>query len=419
MKKIKYATIFLLSFFLCSCLKNEPAQDTLLMSIDKFEKYFSDVTAEYKDILFTEIDSLVIGYQTIQSVNSVVTDVIAGMDDLPQFDTNIMNYIQALVTGNFSFFATACPQVPHGIINIDARTGEGVFTPFEPTPDAGKLVLNVVTGTDSTYTAIIEANNLFHICVDTTDVILAKNISIILKQKKGPNAKEETYMDMDYHMEFDQELQNACAQAVFDISGNRHFEINADVDDTKLVFNISNNIEGTQLFNAKYVMVGRDMYASMLSQDIAPKVLVRHLQVNCFDQKILFDIDIDNIFDKINPNKDKITSILLQFFMQGAGNWRGTTSSVLDSSFGAAGFVDLFNNLNIMISTPVGMGYSNPVARVKLTTEYSDEDYAITYVVCNDYSSKPISEIPLFGYNDIYEFSADVMVKVIDIILNQ
>lgn len=418
-KTAQLFTYTLCTALLCSCLDNEPEKDSMLMNIDEFSRYFDKVTSDYRDILFSEVDTMLIGYQNTQYINNLAGSMIVDRDSFPLYNSNIMDYISALLSGNYSFFATAFSSIPHGRIDVDVRTGKSHFEPFEPDPDAIKLILNAIIGEDSTYTAVFEANHIFSVQFDSLTIPLANNIKVSLMNRKGSSCPQKTYLEIDYHMELDSIAHRIVANADVDMIGNRYFSLNVQVDDTQFIFNISNTVSETELFNAKFVMVGRNLYSSLLSQNIEAKILVHHLQANCFDNQLTMDADIDNFFSKLSPNKDKLVSIILQFFIQGAETWRGTTSSVLNSSMGVDNFVDMFNNMNIMISTPYNLGYTNPIARIKLSTEYSEEDYVITYVICNDYSTRPLSEIPMFGYKDIYEFSAAILSRVISLILNQ
>lgn len=404
---------------MCSCVRNEHEQDAMLMNVGEFKEYFASITAEYKNILFTELDSMVIGYQNTKNINNQANVILAKIDSFPLYNSNIMDYITALLTGNYSFFATAFSHVPHGRLDVDIKNNTTHYEPYVPVSNAGKLVLNAIVGKDSTYTAIFEADQLFTVQVDTTSVTLAHNIKVSLYNRKGTLDKEKKCMEMKYCMDIDDNEHKAVVSAEVDIIGDRHFSIDVQVDESQLVFNISNTVTNIELFSGKYIMVGKNLLSSMFSTAIEQKVLVRHIQLDCFEKKLKLDIDVDNFFSKITPNKDKLLSIVLQFFIQGADKWKGTTSSVLNSCFGVDNFVSIFNDMNIMISTPYHFGYTNPIARIKLSTEYTEDDYVVTYVVCNDYSICPLSKIPMFSYENIYKFSAGVLNKYINLILKQ
>lgn len=418
MKKIFFGCLLALSMTLISCDKDDKkSSDSEIMTAEQFSDYVSKVTSDCKEIISGDLTEI------LASVEGAVKAFSAFSADLPEMTTPNPNMYTSMILRALQgkpvyqlMLGGIMGELPlQGTWDIDLYNRTGEYLPLAVIDSSSvSMDIRLAVNPDTTYRVHYEGLNMVSIPVDSTEWIEFPSDMCFKMTMETTGNKILTIFDIDFNTELDP-VNKILNGTLSSLLGGESRQANGGftVCDTLASVSFSYLKDGKNMFNVDVTMPCKNLVSYMFDESVPTSVSAMSVKFGFAENAIVStmgNIYFDDELTK-NVNTSDLADIFLSIILESSGeSWKGISMKELEDAFGMSSqnIIAMFNSLNISISIPEKMGYQNPVAKIQL---FDKEGYAVLYYVCADNSKVSVSQVPMFGYDTIYQCIAAVVTK--------
>lgn len=425
MKKNLFVCLLALSVAFVSCNKSDSKEEPKsVMTATQFSEYVSKVTLDNKEVVEGEIEA---AFASVKDVFGLYTylssplpnitseggtyDVQMMLADLNESEISVLELIGAGLTNEL---------IP-GDWYIDLYEGEGTFNlPQSADSTLTHVSFALKVNADSCYRFEFESMDNIEIPlgVDSMGVEsfvefpTALNFEIALE---SGNAKYPV-VSFDFATALYQDKKEVVGEFIATLGKSRTLTGGFEVTDTKAEVFGSYITNSVKLTSFEATMPCKNFVSYLFDNTIEISAGPMTIKFGFANDALVYNYE-NLVFDKQmvgNFNFEEILPILADIMLESSNpEWKGIKIDEFYTVFGVSSnqqVVEIINALlqNFSISIPEDKNYTNPVARIQV----ADEDgYAVLYYVCGDGSKVAVSQVPMFGYDTIYQCIAAVVTK--------